>query len=91
MTQEQAIELRFALRTSLLPLGELGQIVEVLQIAERSAPALGDHHRHARASVCIAITHYARADHEAALHSLQPARALGEALGDVGLEAVADS
>jgi tetratricopeptide (TPR) repeat protein len=88
---EQAIELRFALRTALLPLAEFGQIAEVLQIAERSASALGDHHRQARASIYIGLLHYARAEHEAALHSIRRAHAVGEALRDVGLQAVADT
>jgi class 3 adenylate cyclase/tetratricopeptide (TPR) repeat protein len=88
---EQAIDLRFALRTALLPLGDFGQISRVLQIAERSASALGDYHRQARASLYIGVSHYARAEHEAALHSLQAAHALGEALGDVGLQAVTDN
>src|SRR5262249_25674264 len=88
---ERAIDLRFALRTALLPLGEFGQIAEVLQIAERSASALGDHHRQALASIFIGVSQYARAEHEAALHSLRRARALGEALGEVGLQAVADN
>jgi len=90
-TQEQAIDLRFALRTALLPLGEFGQLAEALQIAERSAAALGDHRRQARASIYIGNLHYTRAEHEAALHSLGRAHALGEALGDVGLQAVADT
>ena len=88
---EQAIDLRFALRTALLPLGEFGQIAEVLQIAERLASALGDHHRQARASIYVGVSHYARSEHEAALHSLRRAHALAEALGDVGIQAVADN
>jgi predicted ATPase len=90
-TQEQAIDLRFALRTALLPLGESGEVAEVLRIAERLASALGDHHRQARASIYIGISHYVGAEHEAALHSLRRAHALGEALGEVGLQAVADT
>src|SRR5262249_8177720 len=87
---DQAIDWRFALRTALLPLGEFGQIAEVLQIAEKSASALGDHRRQGRACIYIGVSHYTRAEHEAALHSLRRAHALGEALGDVGLQAAAD-
>src|SRR5262249_49681035 len=72
-THEQATDLRFALRTALLPLGEFGRIAEVLQIAERSASALGDRRRQAWASIYIGVSHYARAEHAPALQSLRRA------------------
>jgi class 3 adenylate cyclase/tetratricopeptide (TPR) repeat protein len=87
-TQEQAIDLRFELRTALLPFAEFEQIGDVLRIAERLAFSLGDQHRQARASVYIGVSHYVAAEHEPALRAFQRAQALGEALGDVGLQAV---
>src|SRR5262249_22709840 len=88
--QEQAIDLRFALRNVLLPLVQHVEILQRLQQAEALALAINDQRRLGRVLVfqCALLwqTGAARAAIEAGLR----ARAAADALDDVGLQVAAD-
>jgi tetratricopeptide (TPR) repeat protein len=56
-TREQAIDLRLALRTALMPLGDLGRMLAILHEAESLAAALDDPRRLVQVSVFL-ITHF---------------------------------
>jgi tetratricopeptide (TPR) repeat protein len=88
-TQEQAIEIRLALRAALLPFGEYGQILHHLREAETLARVLDDRQRLVRVSV--SLTEYFRqmSDHDHALETGQRALASATTLGDVGLQVIA--
>jgi class 3 adenylate cyclase/tetratricopeptide (TPR) repeat protein len=88
-TQEQAIEIRLALRAALLPFGAYGQILHHLREAETLAHVLDDRQRLVR--VAVSLTEYFRqmSDHAHALESGQRALAFATTLGDVGLQVVA--
>jgi tetratricopeptide (TPR) repeat protein len=80
-TLEQAVDLRFGLRTSLFHLGEFGQIFDHLREAEILAEALGDQGRLARVSDFMAANFNVLGDHDRALESGQRAVAAAAALG----------
>jgi class 3 adenylate cyclase/tetratricopeptide (TPR) repeat protein len=73
-TLEQAIDLRFGLRTSLFHLGEFGQIFDRLREAEILAEALGDQRRLARVSDFMAANFNVLGDHERAIQRGQRAQ-----------------
>jgi class 3 adenylate cyclase/tetratricopeptide (TPR) repeat protein len=83
---EQAIDLRFDLRSSLLPLGEFGRIFDYLQEAEALTEALGDRRRLGR--LAAYLTNYASlmGDQTRALEYGERALALASALADFPLE-----
>jgi class 3 adenylate cyclase/tetratricopeptide (TPR) repeat protein len=89
-TLEQAIDLRFDLRNACLPLGDHTRIFDHLREAETLAQVLDDQRRLAQVSVYM--TEYFRTishlDHAA--ESGQRALALATALGDVGLQVLAN-
>jgi class 3 adenylate cyclase/tetratricopeptide (TPR) repeat protein len=80
-----AIDLRFDLRSALLPLGELQSILEYLREAEALATALGDHQRLGQLAVYMTGHFYLMGEHTRALESGQRAVAIAEALEDFGL------
>ncbi|HET7341702.1 MAG TPA: AAA family ATPase, partial [Methylomirabilota bacterium] len=81
-----AVDVRFALRTSLLPLGEHRRIFEILEDAERIASTLGDRGRLAR--TCTYLTNYffVTGDQARALDYGRRAHEIAEALDDVDLQ-----
>ena len=80
-TRAQAIDLRFALRTVLWTLGELGRLLVTLQEAESLAEALGDAHRLGWVAVYL-LAHFAQVgDPERALAAGQRALAIAMPLG----------
>jgi len=81
-TLEQAIDLRFDLRNSLVPLGALDKVLDHLREAERLARALDDRARLGWLSVYM--SHYLWiTGHPAEARSCsQDARAIAQALGD---------
>jgi class 3 adenylate cyclase/tetratricopeptide (TPR) repeat protein len=86
---EAAIDLRFACRSSLLPLGELDRILDHLREAEALARRLGDQRRLAWVSTYMTI-HFAMISQlEQGLASGRRAVALAAAVGDVQLQVVA--
>src|SRR5262249_46496160 len=75
-TMEQAIDLRFELRNSLFPLGELPAMLTALREAERLATVLGDQRRLAWVSVLMSQYLWVTGQ-------LTDARAFGERAGDI--------
>jgi class 3 adenylate cyclase/tetratricopeptide (TPR) repeat protein len=88
-TREQAIDLRFALRTALQASGDLGRILTVLREAEALAAALDDPRRLGQVSIFMNQYFFITGDPDQAIVSCQ--RALAMASGDVGLQAVANN
>jgi DNA-binding NtrC family response regulator/tetratricopeptide (TPR) repeat protein len=80
-----AIDLRFDLRSALLPLGELEQILAYLQEAEVLATALGDRQRIGQLAVYMTGHFYLMGEHARALEVGQRAVAIADALEDFSL------
>jgi tetratricopeptide (TPR) repeat protein len=85
-TRGQAIDIRFDLRSSLLPLGEFSRILDYLHEAQDLAGKLADRSRLGR--VCAYLTDYFRqiGAHERAIESGQVALSVAKENGDLGLE-----
>ncbi len=85
-TREQAIDIRFDLRSSLLPLGEFSKILDYLREAQDLAGELADRSRLGR--VCAYLTDYFRqvGAHDRAIESGQVALSVAKENGDLGLE-----
>ncbi len=88
---EAAIDLRFACRSSLLPLGELDRILDHLREAEALAQGLADQRRLGWVSTYMTIHFSMIAQNEQGLASGQRAVALAAAVGDVRLQVVANA
>jgi class 3 adenylate cyclase/tetratricopeptide (TPR) repeat protein len=88
-TQEQAIDLRMALRTTRHRLGEIWQHFDHLREAERLATALGDQRRLGQISVHLAASYWWLGDQERARTYSRQAIAVAEALDDVPLQVFA--
>jgi tetratricopeptide (TPR) repeat protein len=89
-THEQAIDLRFNLRTSLFHLGEFGQIFDHLHEAETLAETLGDQERLARVFDFMSANFNVLGDHHRAVESGQRALAVAVALGAPRLQVAAN-
>ncbi|HEY3068017.1 MAG TPA: adenylate/guanylate cyclase domain-containing protein [Methylomirabilota bacterium] len=89
--REAAIDLRFACRSSLLPLGELERILNHLRDAEALAQGLADQRRLGWVSAYMTIHFSMIGQNEQGLASGQRAVALAEAVGDVPLRVVASN
>jgi tetratricopeptide (TPR) repeat protein len=85
-TVERAIDLRFELRTSLLPLGEFERIFSHLHEAEGLAKSLHDQPRLAQVSALMCHYLWMKGQPKEALAFGQNARAIAESLGDVPLQ-----
>jgi class 3 adenylate cyclase/tetratricopeptide (TPR) repeat protein len=79
-THEQAIDLRFDLRTSLFHLGEFAQIFDHLRQAETLAVTLGDRERLTRITTFMSANFNILGDHDRAVESGQQAFAVATAL-----------
>jgi class 3 adenylate cyclase/tetratricopeptide (TPR) repeat protein len=90
-SREAAIDLRFACRSSLLPLGELDRILNHLREAEALAQGLADQRRLAWVSTYMTIHFSMIAQNEQGLASGQRAVALAAAVGDTPLHVVASN
>jgi class 3 adenylate cyclase/tetratricopeptide (TPR) repeat protein len=88
-TREQAIDLHFNLRISLLPLGEHRRVLEHLRTAEGLARALDDQRRLARVGVYIARQLSAQGEHEQAVTACERAMWMAKNQDDYSLEALA--
>ena len=84
-TAEQAVDVRLALRNSLIPLGEHGRISDSLREAETIARALGDQHRIGQVAAHMSAHFLWTGDYDRALSSGQRAFTLTEALGALAL------
>jgi len=88
-TQEQAIDLRFDLRTALMTLGEFRPMLDYLREAATLAKALGDQPRLGRVSVYMCRYCREMGDHDGAVESGQRALSVAETLGDFALQVMA--
>ncbi len=89
-TYEQAIDLRLALRSALLPLGALGRILEALREAEAIAADRNDQRRLGQVSVFLSVHFRRMGAHDQALAAGQHALALATAGRDAVLHALAN-
>jgi tetratricopeptide (TPR) repeat protein len=85
-TLEQAIDLRFDLRTALVPLGEFERAFGYLREAEGLARTLGDQRRLGQLSVRLCHNLWLTGHATEALTFGQNAQAIAESLGDVPLQ-----
>jgi class 3 adenylate cyclase/tetratricopeptide (TPR) repeat protein len=86
----QAIDLRFDLRNSLVPLGELPPALEHLREAERLAGAAGDRRRLGRAASLLSNCLQLMGHQDEALGAGRRAAQIAEELGDRSLELAAN-
>jgi tetratricopeptide (TPR) repeat protein len=89
-TREQAIDLRLALRTALLPSGDEGRILAYLREAESLATALDDPTRLGQVSRFLSTHFFLIGAYDQAITSAQCALTLATAGGDVVLHALAN-
>ena len=82
--REQAIDLHFNLRISLVALGERERVLEHLRAAEALATALGDEHRLARVNADIARLLLVQGEYEQAVTASERAIAMARTLDDYG-------
>jgi class 3 adenylate cyclase/tetratricopeptide (TPR) repeat protein len=87
-TREQAIDLRLALRSALLPSGDSGRTLALLREAEALATALDDPHRLGQVSAFLSNCFSMTGAYDQAIASGE--RALATAGGDVVLHATAN-
>jgi tetratricopeptide (TPR) repeat protein len=83
--REQAIDLRLALRSALLPYGDLRRILVCLREAESLAETLDDPRRLGQVSAFLSVHFHLMGTHDQAIAAAQRALALGTAGGDVVL------
>ncbi|HTO12924.1 MAG TPA: sigma 54-interacting transcriptional regulator [Candidatus Binatia bacterium] len=83
--RETAIDLRFDLRTSLLPLGEVERGLAYVREAEDLALELGDERRAAQIAIYLTGQLYLMGEHDRAWEAGERALALGGAGDDFGL------
>ena len=88
-TDEQAIDLRLDLRPPLLQLGQLQRVLALSQQAENMAKLIGDEARLARVYTYLINYHYLKGEPDLAISYGERCLALGEAAGDVSLQALA--
>ena len=89
-TLDQAIDLRFALRSALLPSGDFGRILTALREAESLAVALGDPRRLGQSALFLAVHFYFMGAHDQTIAAGQRALALATASEEVVLHALAN-
>jgi class 3 adenylate cyclase/tetratricopeptide (TPR) repeat protein len=88
--REQAIDLRLALRSALLPAGDSGRILAYLHEAEVFAEALDDPRRLGQVSLFLSTHFRFMGVYDQAIAAGQRARALATAGGDVVLQMLAN-
>lgn len=86
---EQAIDLRFDLKASLIPLGQFERIVSYLREAEILAIRIDDRHRLAQFSFHMCQTLVMSGDPAEAFAFGQQALTAADSLGDIGLQVAA--
>jgi len=89
-TLEQAVDLRIALRHSLLQLCEFGRVIDLLREADELAARLEDPDRRVRIACYMSNYFWLVGDHDSALEASRRAQAIAEPLGDVGLQVAAN-
>jgi class 3 adenylate cyclase/tetratricopeptide (TPR) repeat protein len=89
-TCEQAIDLRLALRSALMPSSDFGRVLAYLREAETFAEALDDPRRLGQVSNFLSVHFYRIGAYDQALTTAQRVLALAMAGGEVVLEALAN-
>jgi class 3 adenylate cyclase/tetratricopeptide (TPR) repeat protein len=89
-TLEQAIDLRLALRSALLPSGDFGRILTYLGEAESLATTLDDPRRLGQVSRFLSVHFSQRGAYDQAIEAAQRAIALATASGDVIMHTLAN-
>ena len=89
-TIAESLDLRFDLRTALMPLGEFGRLRALLDEAEALAEAVSDQRRLGHALNYKAMQFVHAGDLAAALQTGRRALAIGESQADVALQVVAN-
>jgi tetratricopeptide (TPR) repeat protein len=89
-TREQAIDLRLALRSALLPSGNSGRILALLREAEALAAALDDPRRLGQVSCFLSLQCCYRGMQDQAIVAAQRALRLATVSGDIVLHALAN-
>ncbi len=89
-TCEQAIDLRLALRSALLPSGDFGRILAYLREADALAATLDDPRRLGQVSNFLSVHFFRMGEHEQAIAAAQRVLALATAGGEVVLHALAN-
>jgi class 3 adenylate cyclase/tetratricopeptide (TPR) repeat protein len=88
---ELAIDLRFDLRTALVPLADWERMQEHLRSAEVLATGLGDRRRLARVSIYMVIQSVLAQEYEEAVRFGQQALSIGQVLADLAIEVPANA
>jgi len=88
---ELSIDLRFDLRTALVPLADWERMQEHLHSADALASALGDQPRLARVSIYMVIQSVLAQEYEEAVRFGQQALSIGQALGDLAIQVPANA
>jgi len=86
---EQAIDLRLALRTAILPSGDYERILAILREVESLAAALDDPRRLEQVSLFLSQHFYSRGMHDQAIACAERALALATAEGEVQRQGLA--
>jgi tetratricopeptide (TPR) repeat protein len=89
-TIEQAIDLRLALRSALVPSGDFGRVLAYLREAEALAAALDDSRQLTQVSAFLSYHFYIMGAYDQAITTAQRALALATASGDAVLHALAN-
>jgi tetratricopeptide (TPR) repeat protein len=89
-TREQAIDLRLALRTALVPFGDLERILVCLREADALAAVLDDYRRLGQAARFLSRHFFFMGAYDESITSAQHTLALATANGDVVLHALAN-
>ena len=89
-TREQAIDLRLALRSALLPSGNSGRVLMALREAEALAAALDDPRRLGQVSAFLSNYFHIMGTYDQAIAAAQRSLALATASGEVVLHALAN-
>jgi class 3 adenylate cyclase len=89
-TREQAIDVRLALRSALLPSGDWGRVLACLREAEALAAALDDPRRLAQVSLFLSVHFRRMGAYDQAIAAAQRTLALATASGEVVLHARAN-
>src|SRR4029453_14635302 len=87
----QAIDLRLALCSALVPLGAHERLLDALRQAEPLAEGLGDPHRRGQVAGALAVALWQLGDLDGSLAAAQRALAMATDLGDVSLQVVAQN
>ncbi len=88
---QQAIDIRFELRTALLPLGDIAKILRYLREAEDLAQKINDQRRLGWVATYMTIYFLMSGNSQQALAAGQRAQAIAEGFGDESLRVVADA